>query len=62
MEALALGLPDTYLEAAHADFLLDRGRAAEVLRVLVDRGRADGPGHSEEGHAGVVGSRGEPDR
>lgn len=40
-EALALGLPDTYLEAAHADFLLDRGRAAEVLKALADRGRAD---------------------
>ena len=40
-EALALGLPDTYLEAAHADFLLDRGRAAEVVRALADRGRAD---------------------
>jgi len=40
-QALALGLPDTYLEAAHADFLLDRGRAAEVVRRLADRGRAD---------------------
>jgi hypothetical protein len=40
-EALALGLPDTYLEAAHADFLLDRGRAAEVVKALADRGRAD---------------------
>lgn len=40
-EALALGLPDTYLEAAHADFLLDRGRAAEVVKTLADRGRAD---------------------
>ncbi|MDH4287893.1 MAG: hypothetical protein OEV65_04030 [Aquincola sp.] len=40
-EALSLGLPDTYLEAAHADFLLDRGRAAEVVKALADRGRAD---------------------
>lgn len=39
--ALALNLPDTYLEAAHADFLLDRGRAREVVQRLVDRGRAD---------------------
>ncbi len=40
-EAGALGLPDVYLLAAHADFLLDRGRAAEVLALLKDRGRAD---------------------
>ncbi len=39
--ALALGLPDVYLLAAYADFLLDRGRAAEVLALLQGRGRAD---------------------
>ncbi len=39
--ALALGLPDTYLLAAYADFLLDRGRPAEVLALLKDKGRAD---------------------
>jgi hypothetical protein len=40
-QALALGVADVYLEAAHADFLLDQGRAAEVLRRLRDKGRAD---------------------
>lgn len=40
-QALALGLPDVYLQAAYADFLLDRGRAAEVLTLLQDAGRAD---------------------
>lgn len=40
-EALALGIPDVYLQAAYADFLLDRGRSAEVLLLLKDRGRAD---------------------
>lgn len=39
--ALALDEPDVYLLAAYADFLLDRGRAAEVLVLLRDRGRAD---------------------
>jgi len=39
--ALALGLPDVYLQAAYADFLLDRGRAGEVLVLLRDGGRAD---------------------
>lgn len=38
---LALGLPDVYLQAAYADFLLDRGRPAEVLTLLRDRGKAD---------------------
>jgi hypothetical protein len=33
-EALSLGLPDVYLQAAFADFLLDRKRAAEVLAQL----------------------------
>jgi hypothetical protein len=32
--ALALGLPDVYLLAAYADFLLDRGRAADALKLL----------------------------
>ena len=40
-EALALGIEDSYLRAAHADFLLDQGRAAEVLVALKDKGRAD---------------------
>ena len=40
-EALALGVEDGYLRAAHADFLLDQGRAAEVLVALKDKGRAD---------------------
>ena len=40
-QALALGLPDVYLQAAFADFLLDRGRASEVLLRLKDQGRAD---------------------
>lgn len=40
-EALALGVADVYLQAAYADFLLDRGRAAEVLVLLKDAGRAD---------------------
>ena len=40
-DALALAVPDVYLQAAYADFLLDRGRPAEVLTLLQDRGRAD---------------------
>ena len=40
-QALALGLNDIYLQAAYADFLLDRNRPAEVLVLLKDRGRAD---------------------
>lgn len=39
--ALATGVPDVYLQAAYADFLLDRGRATEVLTLLKDGGRAD---------------------
>ncbi len=42
--ALALGLPDVYLEAAHADHLLDQGGAAQVLArlsALKDGERAD---------------------
>jgi hypothetical protein len=68
-EAQALGRPDVYLLAAHADFLLDRGRAAEVLTLLKDRGRADvlllrlalaakGVGDpSAAGHAAELGAR-----
>ena len=40
-EALALNVADVYLLSAYADFLLDRGRAADVLTLLKDRGRAD---------------------
>lgn len=40
-EALALGLTDGYLLAAYADFLLDRGRAAEVLTLLQGKERSD---------------------
>ena len=40
-QALALGVPDVYLQAAYADFLLDRGRAGEVLVLLQEAGRAD---------------------
>jgi Tfp pilus assembly protein PilF len=40
-EALSLGVADVYLQAAYADFLLDTGRAAEVLALLKDGARAD---------------------
>jgi hypothetical protein len=40
-DALALNVTDVYLLAAHADFLLDRGRPGEVLKRLAERGRAD---------------------
>jgi tetratricopeptide (TPR) repeat protein len=40
-DALALRLPDVYLLAAYADFLLDNGRAADVLSLLKDHARAD---------------------
>jgi hypothetical protein len=40
-DALNLGVPDVYLQAAFADFLLDRGRAAEVSLLLADGRRAD---------------------
>ena len=36
-----VGRDDIYLLAAYADFLLDRGRPAEVVTLLKDRGRAD---------------------
>jgi len=40
-DALALGVADVYVQAAQADFLLDRGRAAEVLKRLEGGARAD---------------------
>ncbi len=40
-QALALGVADVYLLSAYADFLLDRGRAGDVLALLEGRGRAD---------------------
>jgi Tfp pilus assembly protein PilF len=40
-EALALNIADVYLLSAYADFLLDRGRAIDVLKLLEGRGRAD---------------------
>jgi Tfp pilus assembly protein PilF len=40
-DALATGVPDVYLRAAHADFLLDRGRAQDVLELLEDGTAAD---------------------
>jgi hypothetical protein len=40
-EALGLGVADVYLRAAFADYLLDRGRPAEVLTLLKDGARAD---------------------
>lgn len=39
--ALALGLDDSYLLAAYADFLLDQGRPADVIGLLKDRERND---------------------
>lgn len=40
-QALALNITDGYLLAAYADFLLERGRPAEVLVLLQARGRSD---------------------
>jgi Tfp pilus assembly protein PilF len=40
-EALAYDGADSYLLAAYADFLLDHGRAPEVVRLLADKIRAD---------------------
>ena len=40
-QALSLGIEDSYLRAAHADLLLDLGRASEVLTALKDKGRSD---------------------
>ena len=39
--ALGLGVPDGYLLAAYADFLLDRQRPADVLVLLKDKTRSD---------------------
>jgi Tfp pilus assembly protein PilF len=39
--ALAQGEPDSYLLAAWADFLLDHGRAPEVVKLLKDKTRID---------------------
>ena len=39
--ALALGGRDPYLQGAYADFLLDRGRASEVVAMLKDSARND---------------------
>jgi hypothetical protein len=40
-DALAIGLADNFLLAAYADYLLQRGRAAEVLPLLKDWERSD---------------------
>ena len=40
-EALALDAADSYLLGAYADFLLDRGRAPEVIALLKDKTQAD---------------------
>ncbi len=39
--ALAFGLEDNFLLAAYADFLLEQGRALEVLPLLKERARSD---------------------
>lgn len=40
-QALELGVSDTFLLAAYADFLLDQKRPAEVLKLLKDKTRSD---------------------
>lgn len=40
-QALALDVSDTFLLAAYADFLLDQGRASEVVSLLRDKSRSD---------------------
>lgn len=40
-QALALGITDTFLLAAYADFLLDQKRPAEVIAILKDRTPSD---------------------
>lgn len=40
-KALAAGEPDSYLLGAWSDYLLDHGRAAEVVKLLKDKGRVD---------------------
>ncbi|MEW6682980.1 MAG: hypothetical protein AB1451_08660 [Nitrospirota bacterium] len=41
-QAMALGLRDSYLVGAYADYLLDQGRARDVVALLKDETRADG--------------------
>lgn len=41
-EALKLNINDSYLLGAYSDFLLDQGRAGEVISLLKDKIRADG--------------------
>lgn len=41
-QAIALGITDTFLLAAYADFLLDQHRPAEVVALLKDKTRSDG--------------------
>jgi predicted Zn-dependent protease len=40
-QAMAAGEPDSYLLGAYADYLLDHGRAQEVVKLLQDKGRID---------------------
>ncbi len=40
-QALGLGLPDSYLLGAYADFLLDQDRGAEVISLLKNKTRVD---------------------
>ncbi|MEK6664757.1 MAG: hypothetical protein AABY73_12920 [Pseudomonadota bacterium] len=40
-QALALDITDTFLLAAYADYLLDQGRASEVVALLKDKTRSD---------------------
>lgn len=40
-QALALGVQDTFLLAAWSDFLLEQGRAPEVITLLQDKTRSD---------------------
>lgn len=40
-KALAAGEPDSYLLGAWSDYLLDHGRAPEVIKLLKDKGRVD---------------------
>jgi hypothetical protein len=41
-QAMALGITDTFLYAAYADFLLDQKRPAEVVKMLKDKTPSDG--------------------
>ena len=40
-QGIALGFDDNFLLAAYADFMLEQGRAAEVIRLLKTWGRSD---------------------